>query len=60
MGTKYCVRGRNGDDFLSTCSSLVETQGGSVKCLFGGIVTSRISSVNVGTMKGRDGEVVGG
>ena len=23
MGTNYCVRGRNKDDFLSPCSSLV-------------------------------------
>ena len=26
MGTKHCVRGGNGDDFLSPCSSLVSNE----------------------------------
>ena len=35
-----------------------KTQGGSVKSATGGIVTWRVGSVNVGTMRGREGEVV--
>ena len=35
-----------------------KTQEGSVKCAMGGLATLRIGSVNVGTMRGRDGEVV--
>ena len=36
----------------------VKTQGGSVKSAMGGTVTSRVGSVNVCTMRGREGEVV--
>ena len=35
-----------------------KTQGGSVKSAMGGMVTLRVGSVNVGTMRGREGEVV--
>ena len=35
-----------------------KTQGGSVKSAMGGTVTLRVGSVNVGTMRGREGEVV--
>ena len=35
-----------------------KTQGGSVKLAMGGTVTLRVGSVNVGTMRGREGEVV--
>ena len=35
-----------------------KTQGRSVKSAMGGMVTLRVSSVNVGTMRGREGEVV--
>ena len=35
-----------------------KTQGGSVKSAMGGKVTLRVGSVNVGTMRGREGEVV--
>ena len=35
-----------------------KTQGGSVKSAIGGMVTLRVGSVNVGTMRGREGEVV--
>ena len=37
-----------------------KTQGGSVKSAMGGTVTLRVGSVNVGTMRGREGEVVEG
>ena len=35
-----------------------KTQGRSVKLAMGGMVTLRVGSVNVGTMRGREGEVV--
>ena len=35
-----------------------KTQGGSVELAMGGMVTLRVGSVNVGTMRGREGEVV--
>ena len=35
-----------------------KTQGGGVKSAMGGTVTSRVGSVNVGTLRGREGEVV--
>ena len=35
-----------------------KTQGGSVKSAMGGTVTLRVGSVNVGTMRGHEGEVV--
>ena len=35
-----------------------KTQSGSVKSAMGGMVTLRVGSVNVGTMRGREGEVV--
>ena len=35
-----------------------KTQGGSVKLATVGMVTLRVGSVNVGTMRGREGEVV--
>ena len=36
-----------------------KTQGRSVKLAMGGMVTLRVGSVNVSTMRGREGEVVG-
>ena len=35
-----------------------KTQGGSVKLAMGGMATLRVGSVNVSTMRGREGEVV--